>query len=156
MIRYDLKCAQGHGFDAWFRDSAGFDAERDAGRVACPLCGEARVEKALMAPAVAQGRRAPAPAAATPPAGARPTEARQTLSAPPDHPLHRALTALRKKLEAEATYVGPRFAEEARRIHQGEAEAQAIWGEATLAEAKALLDDGAPIAPLPPLPKRDA
>ncbi len=143
MIRYDLRCANGHGFDAWFRDSAGYDDERAAGRVQCPLCGVCDVEKALMAPAVpAKGRAESAPAA-------------PTLSAPPAHPLHQALADLRRKLESEAEYVGPRFAEEARRMHAGEVDPRAIWGEATLAEAKALAEEGAPIAPLPPLPKRD-
>ena len=148
MIRYDLRCANGHGFDAWFRDSAGYDSERAAGRVACPLCGDGEIEKALMAPAVpAKGRDRTGERAAEPTAPA--------LSAPPTHPLHQALTELRRKLEREADYVGDRFAAEARRMHAGETEARAIWGEATLAEAKALVEEGAPIAPLPPLPKRD-
>jgi hypothetical protein len=145
MIRYDLRCAGGHAFDAWFRSSAGYDAERAADRIACPICGGTEVEKALMAPSVAAGRDrgalAPAETAA--------------LSAPPAHPLHKALAELRRKLEREADYVGDRFVEEARRMHQGEADARAIWGEATLAEAKALAEEGAPIAPLPPLPKRN-
>jgi hypothetical protein len=144
MIRYDLRCANRHGFDAWFRDSTGYESEREAGRVTCPLCGDARVEKALMAPAVPSkgGDREREPVTAS-------------LSAPPTHPLHKALAELRQKLEREADYVGDRFAAEARRIHTGEAESRAIWGEATLAEAKALVEEGAPIAPLPPMPKRN-
>ena len=151
MIRYDLTCEKGHGFDAWFRDSAGFETERAAGRVACPLCGATEVEKALMAPAVAKGRAAP-PAPAKP---AEPGAPVPTLSAPPEHPLHRALGALRDKLEREARYVGGSFAAEARAMHDGAAEAAPIWGEATAEEAKALIEDGAPVAPLPPLPRRD-
>ena len=149
MIRYDLRCVAGHGFDGWFRGSAGYDAERAAGRVTCPLCGSTEIEKALMAPSVVErGRSAPAP-----PAGAEP--AAPSLSAPPDHPAHRALTALRETLEARADYVGRRFADEARAMHRGEAAARAIWGEATLEEARALHEEGAPVAPLPPLPRRD-
>lgn len=153
MIRYDLKCARGCRFDAWFRDSAGFEAERDGGRLTCPHCGAGGVDRALMAPAVSSGRAERAKAER----GAAPAQeaARPALSAPPEHPLHQALAALRGRLEREADYVGPRFADEARRMHEGEIEARAIWGEATLAEAEALLEDGAPVAPLPPLPRRD-
>jgi hypothetical protein len=81
--------------------------------------------------------------------------AAQAVSAPPDHPLRKALTELRRKLENEADYVGKRFAAEARRMHEGEAESRAIWGEATLEDAKALMEDSAPVCPLPPLPKRN-
>jgi hypothetical protein len=145
MIRYDLKCDKGHAFDAWFRDSAAYDALRAAGQVACALCGSASVEKALMAPAVRPARGA---AEASPPG-------EPMLSAPPQGPVAEALAALRAKLESEADYVGPGFAAEARRIHAGESEARAIWGEATGAEAKALVEDGVPVAPLPFLPRRD-
>lgn len=147
MIRYDLKCENGHGFEAWFRDSAAYDALRDAEQVACAFCGATAVEKALMAPAVRPARRAAAAPDATP--------SKPMLSAPSEGPMAEALSALRAKLEAEADYVGPRFAEEARRIHAGDVEARAIWGEATGAEAKALADDGVSVAPLPFLPRRD-
>lgn len=145
MIRYQLRCERDHAFESWFRDSAAYDALRAAGQVTCAVCGCAEVEKALMAPAVrkaeAQVAEAPVPA----------------LSAPPQDGLHRALVRLRAELEAKADYVGTQFAEEARRLH-ADADAQParpIWGEATLAEARALLEDGIPVAPLPPLPRRD-
>jgi hypothetical protein len=155
MIRYDLRCSKGHAFDAWFRGSEGYEAERAAGRVLCAICGDSGVEKALMAPAVAASRDRPSPPVPAPAGDAPQASAAPALSAPPEHPLHRALTALRSKLEREAEYVGDRFAAEARRMHEGETETKAIWGEATLADAKALLEDGAPVAPLPPLPKRN-
>jgi hypothetical protein len=148
MIRYDLKCSQGHGFDAWFRDSAAFDALVAAREVGCAVCGDTAVEKVLMTPAVGRSRRDPAPAQP------QPAAAPAALSAPPDNPIHRALADLRRKLEQEATYVGPRFAAEARRLH-AEEKAEPIWGEATAEEARELIGDGIPVAPLPPLPRRD-
>ncbi|TVQ52486.1 MAG: DUF1178 family protein [Rhodobacteraceae bacterium] len=147
MIRYDLRCAEGHGFESWFRDSAAYDALHAAGQVACAVCGSTSVDKALMAPAVRSARRRAAEPAETAP--------QPMLSTPPQGPMAEALTALRAKLEAEADYVGPAFAAEARRIHEGAAERRAIWGEATGAEAKALVEDGVPVAPLPFLPRRD-
>jgi hypothetical protein len=148
MIRYDLRCSKGHAFDAWFRDSMAFDALSAAGQVACGICGDTGVEKVLMAPALGRRRKAPAPAEETAPPAA------PALSAPPDNPVHRALVELRRKLEQEATYVGPRFAAEARRLH-AEDRAEPIWGEATAEEARALIGDGIAVAPLPPLPRRD-
>lgn len=148
MIRYDLKCSHGHGFDAWFRDSAAFDALVAAREVTCAVCGDPSVEKVLMAPAVGRSRSEAAPAKPEPAA------VTPALSAPVEHPIHRALTALRRKLEQEATYVGPRFADEARRLH-AEDKAEPIWGEATAEEARDLIGEGIPVAPLPPLPRRD-
>jgi hypothetical protein len=150
MIRYDLRCARGHGFDAWFRDSAAYDAQAAAGLVACAVCGSPQVEKQLMAPALRTTPAAPETreAEAAPPA-------LPALSAPPESPAAAALAALRRRIEETADYVGPRFAEEARRLHEtGETE-RAIWGEATPSEAEALVEDGVPVAPLPWLPPRN-
>lgn len=144
MIRYSLQCHAGHAFESWFRDSAAYDSLREAGALSCATCGSTDVEKALMAPALASGRTAPEP----PGAGSM-------VSATADSPLHEALAALRREIEAKADYVGPRFAEEARRIHEGDADARAIWGEATGTEARALVEDGIPVAPLPWLVRRD-
>jgi hypothetical protein len=140
MIRYALRCSSGHGFEAWFRDSAAYDAQRDAGQVSCALCGDARVEKAMMAPAVKPAERQ------TPQA---------VLSAPEESHAAKALTALRKHIENTADYVGPRFAVEARRIHEEGGAERPIWGEATPDEAQALREDGVPVAPLPFMPRRD-
>lgn len=139
MIRYDLRCARGHAFDAWFRDSAAFDDQKAAGAVSCAVCGGAEVEKALMAPSVAAtaSERSPPRPAPSPEAAAR------------------ALAALRRHVEKAAEHVGPRFAAEARRIHLGDAKPRAIWGEATPEEARALIEDDVPVAPLPPAPRRD-
>lgn len=151
MIRYDLRCARGHGFDAWFRDSAAYDAQAAAGLIACAVCGVPQVEKRLMAPAVRTG---PAAAEAPEPTPAA-LPALPALSAPPDSPAAAALAALRRRVEETAEYVGPRFAEEARRLHETGEGARAIWGEATAAEAEALAEDGVPVAPLPWLPPRN-
>lgn len=161
MIRYALRCDEGHAFEAWFRDSAAYDAQRAAGLVACAVCGATGVEKALMAPAVATRAAGPGPEAAPPaaaPASAAPHGAPAmlpALSAPPDSPAARAMAALRAHVESTADYVGPRFATEARRIHTEGGAERAVWGEATPAEARALAEDGVPVAPLPWLPRRD-
>lgn len=147
MIRYDLRCAEGCAFDAWFRDSAAFDQQKAAGVVTCAVCGGGEVEKALMAPRIGAREAVPTRAIAAEPAS--------MLSAPPASEAARALAALRRHVEKTAEHVGPRFAAEARRIHLGEAEARAIWGEATPDEARALAEDGVPVAPLPPAPRRD-
>jgi hypothetical protein len=141
MIRYALRCADGHGFEGWFRDSAAFDAQQAAGQLSCAVCGGGQVEKALMAPAV--------------PAAKDADKGQPVLSAPDDSPLARAMTALRAHVEANADYVGPRFAEEARRIHAEGGAERPIWGEATAADARALREEGVPVAPLPLLPRRD-
>lgn len=132
MIIFDLKCApQGHVFEAWFASSAAFDEQNSGGLVACPLCGSSEVAKAPMAPAL--GPRVPS---LEPTSG----EAKAALA---------AVAELQKRLLEGSEGVGDRFADEARAIHLGEAEARAIHGEATRAEAESLLDDGIPIAPLP-------
>ena len=131
MIIFDLKCApQGHVFEAWFGSSEDYEAQRARGLVACPLCGAAEVDKAPMAPAVgAKGNQADGPA-----------QMKVLLGAMAD--------AQKKMLEA-SEHVGPRFADEARAIHLGEAEARAIHGQATPAQADELRDEGIPVAPLP-------
>lgn len=142
MIRYSLRCAEGHGFDSWFRDSAAYDALARAGQVACAVCGSGSVEKAIMAPSVGGGGKnepGPEPALAAP---ASPAEA--------------ALRALRAHVETTSDYVGGNFAAEARRIHLGDSDARSIWGEASREEAVALKDDGIPVAPLPWFSRRNS
>jgi hypothetical protein len=149
MIRYALKCPSGHVFDAWFRDSGAFETLSAKGRVACAVCGGKPVEKALMAPSLRGEERAgaeePAADAPGPPAPL----------AEPASPAERALAGLRRYLSETSDYVGRRFADEARRIHLGEAEGRSIWGEATPEDARALHEEGVPVAPLPWLSRRD-
>ncbi len=134
MIRYSLKCSDAHDFESWFADSETFDRLAAGGHVACPVCGSTAVEKAVMAPRVATREAAP-------------------LSKPAS-PAEQAVAELRRKVEAESDYVGRDFAAEARRIHGGEADDRAIWGEASGKEAKALVEDGVPVMPLPFGPRR--
>ena len=136
MIRYNLKCARAHEFETWFRSPAGYDEQRRAGQVGCAVCGSAEVEKAVMAPAL-KGER-PEPGLTRP---ASPAEA--------------VLSEMRRKVEASSDYVGREFAAEARRIHGGEGDKRAIWGEASLADARALKDDGIPVAPIPWMRRTD-
>lgn len=131
MIRYALKCAEGHEFESWFKDSAAFDSLSTAGQISCAVCGSTDVEKSIMAPAVSGKREETAPLSA------------------PAHPAEAALRQLRDHLSKNADYVGKEFASEARKIHEGEAEQRGIWGEATKEDAKSLADDGIPVAPLP-------
>lgn len=131
MIRFTLRCPQDHRFDSWFPSADAFDRLKAAGHLACAECGDRAVEKAPMAPAVATTREV----ATVDPRAA-------------------ALQALKAKIEAETDYVGGAFAREARAIHDGLSPARAIWGEARPDEARALIDDGIPVAPLPFLPTR--
>ncbi|MEX2517788.1 MAG: DUF1178 family protein [Paracoccaceae bacterium] len=153
MIRYDLKCADGHGFEAWFGSAAAYDEQAARGLVACPLCGATRVEKALMAPGVPARSNRAAETPARPPAA--PNGAGPMLSGPVPPEIMQKLAALRREIESKSEHVGRRFAAEARAMHVGDAEARPIHGEATGEEAKALLEEGVPVAPLPFLPRRD-
>lgn len=131
MIRYTLKCSEGHIFDSWFQSAAAFDALVSTGHLSCALCGSAQVEKTLMAPQVAaKGSKA-------------------------EHGSEQqALTKLRQEVEENATYVGSSFAEKAREMHEGTSPETSIWGEASATDARALIDDGVPVLPLPFKPKR--
>jgi len=134
MIRYALRCARGHGFDSWFASAEAFDRLSSARRVACPECGGSDVEKALMAPKVRPARTSAALAAAE-------TER------------EKALAKLRDAVEKNSDYVGLGFAAEARAMHEGEKPHRSIYGEASLEDARALLEDGVPVAPLPFTPR---
>lgn len=140
MIRYDLKCAKGHEFDGWFKSAEAFDSLSRAGHVACTICGAAEVEKHIMAPAVRPARAA----------GERPKLKE------PQNDIEAALAEMRRKIEENSDYVGLNFAAEARAMHEGKIDERAIHGEARPDEARALIEDGIPVAPLPFLPKRQA
>jgi len=138
LIQYSLHCSKGHHYDAWFKNAAAFDEQRGRGIVTCAVCGDASIEKAPMAPAVA-----------------RTDSARVSLSsAHPDAAKFRELLrAYRQKVTSEADYVGDRFAEEARKIHFEEVEQRGIYGEATRDEVVALAEEGIEFMPLPDLPE---
>ncbi|MDE9451725.1 DUF1178 family protein [Aliiroseovarius sp. Z3] len=149
MIRYALKCDQNHTFESWFQNAAAFDGLRAAGHVTCPDCGSAKVEKSLMAPKVR-----PARAAAMAPVQAKPGAPASLAS--PNAEIEAEIARLRAKVEAESEYVGGSFAREARAMHLGDAPERSIYGEAKLADAKELLEDGVPVMPLPFTPTRKA
>ena len=131
VIVYNLRCKNGHQFEGWFRDSASFDVQSGDGSLCCPTCNSHRVEKAIMAPALAANRNA---------AKAH-DETRST---------RQFMTGLRKYVQENAEYVGPKFAEEARKIHYGESFDRHIYGETTAEEAQSLVEEGVDVAPLPP------
>ncbi|MDP0928299.1 DUF1178 family protein [Paracoccus onubensis] len=135
MIRYSLRCEKGHDFDGWFRSSDGFETMRAAGQVTCAQCGSADVAKALMAPSV-------------------PAE-KARLDAP-RNPAEKALEKLREHVEKNSDYVGLRFADEARAMHEGDRPTRAIHGEARPEDARKLIEDGVPVAPLPFIPRQKA
>ncbi|MEQ9245717.1 MAG: DUF1178 family protein [Nitratireductor sp.] len=138
MISFNLICEHDHAFEAWFRNNADFDGQKERGLVSCPHCGSGNVEKALMAPAVSTGKR------------------REQIALAMGEQQKKALAQLKElsnKVRENADYVGDRFAEEARKIHFGETEARGIYGEATSEEAASLLEDGVEFMPLPLFPE---
>lgn len=156
MIRYTLVCEAEHGFESWFPSSDSFDAQAARGLVSCPVCGSVRVGKSMMAPSVARTDRGPrtrpAPVGTPAEAGASPAGPPATPQLAPTEPeqrLRALMRAMREEVTRNADDVGARFPEEARRIHYGETETRAIYGEASLEEARALVDEGIAVAPLP-------
>ena len=134
MIVFDLKCTHAHVFEAWFGSSADYEDQRARGLLSCPICGDADIAKAVMAPNIpAKGNRAPATPAATPDPKA----------------LMAALAQVQAKMLEGSQWVGLSFADKARAMHAGEEAAAPIHGQTSLAEAKALIEDGVPVAPLP-------
>ena len=131
MIVYNLKCPNGHEFEGWFQSGAAFDEQAATGKLMCPMCASRKVEKAIMAPAV--------------------TGTRKSVSAKDElKKMRQFVSGMRKYVKENADYVGPRFPEEARKIHYGETEERHIYGEATLKEATELIEEGVDVAPLPP------
>jgi hypothetical protein len=144
MIKYALACEQAHEFESWFPSSEAFETQRKRGFVTCPFCNSAKVEKQIMAPSVARtdkAAKAPAPEA-------QPV----TVLSERERELRAALRALREHVMKNAEDVGKGFVEEARKMHYGETEERSIYGEANLAEAKALLEEGIDVLPLPVVP----
>lgn len=133
MIRYALRCDSDHSFESWFQSADAFDALSKAGHLSCPICGSDAVSKALMAPPVA---------------------AKETPLSQAKTPAEQAMAELQKQVEENADYVGTEFAQEARAMHLGDVPHRPIWGEAKPPEAKALIEEGVPVAPLPIKPRR--
>ncbi len=159
MIHYQLRCAHQHEFDGWFQSSAAFDKQAGAGLVECPACGDVKVSRAMMAPAVATRDSAPVAAteSVTPPPEVPVPAAEPAVAASGPMPAHiRAmLQRLRSEVEKHCDYVGPAFAEEARKIHRGESDKRGIYGETTPSEAEALADEGIEVARMPWVPRAE-
>lgn len=136
----DLNCQHGHVFEGWFASEDDFQSQNARALVLCPVCGDASIHKRLSAPRLNLG--APAPAA-VPAAPASPTPAAPTRQA-----LQAAWLRASREVIARTEDVGMRFADEARRMHEGEMESRAIRGQATLEDALALLEDGIGVLPL--------
>jgi hypothetical protein len=145
MIKYALACEQAHEFESWFPSSEAFETQRKRGFVTCPFCNSLKVEKQIMAPSVARTDKA-APVAATPepqPVAVLSDQERE---------LRAALRALREHVMKNSEDVGKGFVEEARKMHYGETEERSIHGEADMEEARALLDEGIDVLPIPVVP----
>ncbi len=138
MIRFALVCSDAHGFEGWFRDNADFDMQQKHNMVSCPVCETQSVGKAIMAPAVSTARQKEKITLAMG------DEQRRMMS---------EMRALTQKMKAGADYVGDKFADEARKIHDGDTEPRGIYGEATNEEARALIEDGIDFMPLPSFPE---
>lgn len=158
MILYELRCANGHNFEAWFLDSATYDSQAKSGEVECPSCSDTVIEKAPMAPrlsrvgveksAIAGAPPAPAAGALKSPAESRAREVAREILA--------AINKVHDHVEENCDYVGDKFADEARAIHYGDAEQRGIYGEATSDEARELEEEDIPVQRLPFGPRRDS
>jgi hypothetical protein len=140
MIVFDLACTTGHVFEAWFGSSTDYEDQRTRGLVACPICGSTEVNKAVMAPNVAPKGNSQVAAIPMQAGAPAPAEMKAMLA---------ALARAQAKLLEGSEHVGSRFASEARAIHDGDAPERPIHGQATPQEAKALIEEGVPVAPLP-------
>lgn len=153
MILYTLICENAHEFESWFSDSAGFEKQAKRGLVSCPHCASTQVERAVMAPNVARTDRERSARGQTVPAVASPAPAAPAaLLGEKEAALRQMLAELHRHVAENAEHVGPRFAEEALKIHNGETDARAIYGEASLEDARMLHDEGVEFMPLPRLP----
>ena len=157
MIHYNLRCAKGHAFESWFQSSSAYEAQEKRKLVSCPVCGSTKVERAIMAPRILskKGRdttasdQLPAPAPAgevIPPSSPTPLLMAQEAE------LRTKLKELRDHIVKNADNVGEKFPNEARKMHYGDIEHRPIYGEASPQEARALIDEGVEVSPLPVLP----
>lgn len=145
MIKYTLKCDQDHSFESWFQSADAYDTLSAGGHISCALCGSGTVTKSLMAPQVRPARKA----------ADKPETQSMALSAPQSK-AEAALAKMRKHVEENSDYVGGNFAKQARDMHLGDAPERSIYGTAGPEEAKALIEDGIPVVPLPFIPKESA
>ena len=160
MIHYNLRCADGHAFESWFQSSSAYEAQERRKLVDCPVCGSTDVERAIMAPQIisrkGRDKAAPEPLPTPVPAPIPTTEVVAPSSTPllmaQDRELRAKLKELRDHIVKNADNVGERFPNEARKMHYGDIEHRPIYGEASPDEARALVEEGVEVSPLPVLP----
>ncbi len=158
MILYRLRCSKGHEFESWFKDSKSYERQEKKSLIGCAVCGDAKIERAVMAPRLGKGgtkaeAELPAPAPAPDPA---PSPEQQQMAALARHmpkELRDALLKVREQVEKNCEHVGDKFAEEARKIHYGESDKRGIYGETTEQEAEALVEEGIEFGRLPWVPR---
>ena len=151
MIRYNLHCERDHVFESWFQSSSAYETQEKRKLVTCPVCGSAKVERAIMAPQIVskKGRDVPVQAPAAPET-ATPTST--PLMMAQERELRAKLKELRDHIVKNADNVGERFPNEARKMHYGDIEHRPIYGEASPEEARSLIEEGVEVSPLPVLP----
>ena len=137
MIRFSMKCNNDHSFDSWFQSSDAFEKLANSGLLSCIYCGDSNISKSLMAPKITTKK----------------IKDKRSLTAPKGD-IEKALAKLKLEVEKNSDYVGMNFATEARAMHDGDQPSRSIYGEAKPEEAKALIEDGVPVTPLPFMPKR--
>ena len=149
MIRYNLRCDHGHAFESWFQSSGAYDSQVKRKLVSCPQCGSAKVDKAIMAPQIGRkGNQRQQEVVAS----AAPADNAPLMMAPQEVELRAKLKELRDHIVSNADNVGESFPTEARAMHYGDKEHRPIYGEASLEEARSLIDEGIEVAPIPVLP----
>jgi hypothetical protein len=165
MIHYTVRCGKHHEFDGWYKDSTAFDRLSKRGLIECPTCGDTQIARSLMAPAVAKRASLPIPLPATDSSTQAPPTQVPAMQPPgppmamtggplPDQ-MRAMLQRMRAEVEKNCDYVGPAFADEARKIHRGESEQRSIYGETTPDQAEALSDEGIEFARIPWVPRAD-
>ncbi|UGV25103.1 DUF1178 family protein [Rhodopseudomonas boonkerdii] len=147
MIRYNLRCDKGHGFESWFQSSGAYDSQVKRKLVTCPQCGSAKVEKAIMAPQLGRKGNQKQDSSA-----AQPADSTSLMMAPQEAELRAKLKELRDHIVKHADNVGEGFPDEARAMHYGDKEHRPIYGEASPEEARSLIDEGIEVTPIPVLP----
>ncbi len=140
-MKFQLQCDNQHDFEAWFRSNEDFDKQQAKNLLECPLCGSHKVSKTLMAPSVSTGRSKDKIAVAAGQA------AQQQMMA--------KMMEFAREVKSKAENVGEKFPEEARKIHYGETESRAIYGNASTEEVSELVEEGVEIVPLPDVPEED-
>ena len=165
MIRYSLRCSDDHRFESWFQSADAYGSLAEAGHLACPICGTREIAKDLMAPSVRPARDKvppPTPAKSENEGSSEKKKKKDSKASKkeelaldaPKSDSEAALADLRRKVEENSDYVGSDFASEARKMHDGEIPHRSIYGEAGPDDARKLLEDGVPVAPLPFIPTR--